>query len=154
MKKIEAIIIHCSATREGQDIRASDIDKWHRERGFAMIGYNYVIDLDGKVEEGRPLTMTGAHCKGWNDRSIGICYIGGLDGNGNPKDTRTLLQKMSLHNLVFKLMDEYPSITQVLGHRDTSPDLNGDGKISPNEWIKQCPCFDVKAEFPISYCRG
>lgn len=152
--KIEAIIIHCSATREGQDIRASDIDKWHRERGFAMIGYNYVIDLDGKVEKGRPLTMTGAHCKGWNDRSIGICYIGGLDGNGNPKDTRTLLQKMSLHNLVFKLMDEYPSITQVMGHRDTSPDLNGDGKISPNEWIKQCPCFDVKAEFPISYCKG
>lgn len=152
--KIQAIIIHCSATREGQDIRASDIDKWHRERGFAMIGYNYVIDLDGRVEKGRPLTMTGAHCKGWNDRSIGICYIGGLDGNGNPKDTRTLLQKMSLHNLVFKLMDEYPSITQVLGHRDTSPDLNGDGKISPNEWIKQCPCFDVKAEFPISYCKG
>lgn len=154
MKTIDTIIVHCSATREGQDIRASDIDKWHRERGFAMIGYNYVIDLDGKVEKGRPLTMTGAHCKGWNDRSIGICYIGGLDKNGNPKDTRTLLQKMSLHNLVFKLMDEYPSITQVLGHRDTSPDLNGDGKISPNEWIKQCPCFDVKAEFPISYCRG
>lgn len=153
MKNIDTIIVHCSATREGQDIRASDIDKWHRERGFARIGYNYVIDLDGKVEKGRPLTMTGAHCKGWNDRSIGICYVGGLDKNGNPKDTRTLLQKMSLHNLVFKLMDEYPSITQVLGHRDTSPDLNGDGKISPNEWIKQCPCFDVKSEFPISYCK-
>ena len=62
MKTIDAIIIHCSATRAGQDVRAADIDKWHKERGFAMIGYNYVIDLDGKIETGRPLTMDGAHC--------------------------------------------------------------------------------------------
>lgn len=150
---IDTIIIHCSATREGQDVRASDIDKWHRERGFACIGYNYVICIDGTIEEGRPLSMNGAHCKGWNTHSIGVCYIGGLDKAGNPKDTRSEAQKKSMYQLVRSLLLKYP-IKWIMGHRDTSPDLNGDGKITPNEWIKQCPCFDVKAEWPISYCLG
>ena len=161
MKKenIDAIVIHCSATREGQDVRASDIDKMHKERGFTCIGYNFVIDLDGTVEVGRPLTMNGAHCntkglsgKSYNLHSIGICYVGGLDRNGNPKDTRTREQKIALHNLVYLLMDEYPNIKEVIGHRDASPDKNGDGEVTQNEWIKVCPSFDVRAEFPIAVC--
>ena len=155
--KIDAIVIHCSATREGQDVRAADIDKWHKEKGWAMIGYNYVVDLDGKVEEGRPLTRDGAHCntaglsgQSYNKHSIGICYVGGLDKSGNAKDTRTYAQKRSLVKLVYRLLDEYPNIREVIGHRDASPDRNGDGKITQNEWIKQCPCFDVRAEFPVS----
>ena len=159
-ENIDAIVIHCSATRAGQDVRAADIDKWHKERGFACIGYNFVIDLDGKVEVGRSLSRDGAHCntagtsgKSYNKHSIGICYIGGLDKNGNPADTRTMEQKLSLYNLVYKLMDQYP-IVEVIGHRDASPDKNKDGKITPNEWIKQCPCFDVRAEYPISVCTA
>lgn len=155
---IDAIVIHCSATREGQDVRASDIDKWHKERGFKMIGYNYVIDLDGTVEIGRPLTMDGAHCntagvsgKVYNKHSIGICYIGGLDKYGNAKDTRTPAQKASMRTLVDRLMDKFP-IIEVIGHRDASPDKNGDGQITQNEWIKQCPCFNVRAEFPMAVC--
>ena len=155
---IDAIVIHCSATREGQDVRAADIDKWHKERGFKMIGYNYVIDLDGTIEEGRPLTMDGAHCntagvsgKPYNKHSIGICIVGGLDRNGNPKDTRTPAQKVSTAKLVNKLTLEYP-IVEVIGHRDASPDKNKDGKITQNEWIKMCPCFDVRSEFPIAIC--
>ncbi len=152
MKKIDTIIIHCSATEEGKDFRAADIERWHLEQGYEMIGYNFVIDLDGTVEVGRPLTMTGAHCKGYNNHSIGICYVGGVDANGKPKDTRTLEQKEAMVQLVADLMEKYPGIMYILGHRDTSPDLNGDGKITPNEWIKACPCFEVKAEFPVSYC--
>lgn len=165
MKKIDTIIIHCTATPEGMDFRASDIDRWHKEQGWQMIGYNYVIDLDGTVEVGRPLSMTGAHCKGWNNRSIGIVYVGGVasavdkrgrlvaakdvKGNPIPKDTRTPAQKKALNDLVYKLLDKYPDVTRIIGHRDTSPDLNGDGKITPNEWIKACPCFDVQSEFPM-----
>lgn len=160
MKKsdIDSIVIHCSATREGQDVRAADIDKWHKERGFKMIGYNYVIDLDGTIETGRPLTMDGAHCntaglsgKAYNKHSIGICYVGGLDKSGKPADTRTDAQKRSMSNLIYQLKIDY-NITDVLGHRDASPDKNGDGKISQNEWIKQCPCFDVRAEYPVAIC--
>lgn len=157
---IDSIIIHCSATREGLDVRACDLDKWHKERGFAMIGYHFVIDLDGTIEVGRPTSMDGAHCntKGlssssYNKHSIGICYVGGLDKNGNAKDTRTIEQKMAMQELVYNLVNTYP-IVEILGHRDTSPDLNGDGKIAKNEWIKECPCFEVKAEFPISVCRA
>lgn len=149
MKTIDSIVIHCTATKEGQNFRAADIDRWHRQRGWKMIGYNYVIGLDGKIEEGRPLTMNGAHCKGWNDHSIGIVYVGGLDRSGKSKDTRTLAQKKAMHLLVEQLMEKYPTIVDVLGHRDTSPDLNGNGKADPHEWIKDCPCFDVRLEFPI-----
>lgn len=157
---IDAIMIHCSATRAGQDVRASDIDKWHKERGFKMIGYHFVIDLDGTVEIGRPLTMDGAHCntagtsgKSYNKHSIGICIVGGLDENGNPADTRTDAQKLSCANLIAKLEMEY-NIVDVLGHRDASPDLNGDGQITKNEWIKMCPCFSVRDEFPIAVCTA
>ena len=159
-KDIDAIVIHCSATREGQDVRAADIDKWHKERGFACIGYNYVIDLDGTVELGRPLTRDGAHCntagtsgKAYNKHSIGICYVGGLDKYGRAKDTRTPAQKRALAALVYRLLAEYP-ITDVLGHRDASPDKNKDGKITPNEWIKECPCFSVRDEFPLAICKA
>lgn len=153
MNKIDSIIIHCSATRAGQDLRAKDIDRMHRARGFNQIGYNFVIDFDGTVENGRSLSIDGAHCntKGfsgvsYNKHSIGICYIGGLDANGCPADTRTEAQKNSLRNLVAKLCREY-DIIELLGHRDTSPDLNGNGEVEPAEYIKACPCFDVRSEF-------
>ena len=160
MKKqnIDAIVIHCTASRAGQDLRAADIDKMHQERGFAMIGYNYVMDLDGTVEDGRPLSRDGAHCntaglsgKSYNKHSIGIVYVGGLDENGKPADTRTPEQKRALADLVYRLINEYP-IVEVIGHRDASPDKNGNGKIERNEWIKQCPCFSVRDEFPMAVC--
>lgn len=154
---IDTIIIHCSASREGQDVKASDIDKQHKDRGFKCIGYHFVIDLDGSVEVGRPLTMSGAHCnekdengKSYNSHSIGICYIGGLDKNGKPKDTRTDAQKKSLSEVVWNLFEVYPNVKKIIGHRDASPDLNHNGVIEKSEWIKSCPCFDVKAEFPIA----
>ena len=157
---IDSIVIHCSATREGVDVRESDIDKWHKERGFKCTGYHYVIDLDGTVEVGRPTSMDGAHCntagvsgKAYNKHSIGICYVGGLDKNGKAKDTRTPAQKRAMHELVMNLIEVYP-IVDVLGHRDASPDKNHDGKITKNEWIKECPCFDVRAEFPIAVCTA
>ena len=160
MKTIDAIVIHCSATRAGQDVRAADIDKWHKERGFDCIGYNFVIDLDGTVEVGRPLNRDGAHCNtagtsgvAYNKHSIGICYVGGLDRDGNAADTRTPEQKQALADLVYRLINEYP-IVEVIGHRDASPDKNKDGKITPNEWLKQCPCFSVRDEFPMAICKA
>ena len=153
MKQIDSIIIHCSATKAGQNIKAKDIDKMHRVRGFNQIGYNYVIDLDGTIEEGRPLSIDGAHCntkgfsgESYNKHSIGICYVGGLDVNGQAADTRTEAQKKALINLVTKLCHEH-NIIEVLGHRDTSPDLDGSGEVEPREFIKACPCFDVRKEF-------
>ena len=113
MKVIDAIIIHCSATRAGQDLRAKDIDRMHRVRGFNQIGYNFVIDLDGMVENGRPLSIDGTHCntKGfsessYNKHSVGVCYIGGLDAYVKPADTRTAAQRASLRQLVAKRLKE------------------------------------------------
>lgn len=149
-RKIDKIIIHCSASKEGQDVTVEQIDKMHRQRGFSGIGYHFVIYRNGQVHDGRDINKVGAHTTGYNTGSIGICYIGGLDKTGKKiKDTRTLEQRNSLYQLVKKLMEMYP-IKEVKGHRDYSPDTNGDGVISKYEWIKGCPCFEV-SEFMRDY---
>lgn len=139
---IDKIIIHCSASKEGKDVTVEQIDKMHRQRGFAGIGYHFVIYRDGSIHDGRDIGKVGAHTTGYNTGSIGICYVGGLDKDGKIKDTRTYQQKDSLYKLVRELMKIYP-IKEVKGHRDYSPDINGDGVISKYEWIKGCPCFEV-----------
>lgn len=133
MRVIDKIIIHCSATPEHKHFTTEDINKWHIQRGFKNIGYHYVIYLDGSIHKGRPEEEIGAHCTGANTTSIGICYIGGIDAlTRKSKDTRTDAQKESLLKLVNELKNKYPSAT-VLGHNELSS--------------KDCPCFDVKAEF-------
>lgn len=144
MRTIDSIIIHCSATPCGEDFTATDIDRWHRQRSFNGIGYHFVIRLDGTIEKGRPAYKPGAHCTGWNNRSIGICYIGGLDTSGRPADTRTPAQKKAMKELIERLQNKHFGIRTIIGHRDTSPDLNGNGQIEPAEFIKSCPCFDVR----------
>lgn len=145
-RTINEIIIHCSATKEGEDYSVADITKWHKRRGFTTIGYHYVVYRDGSVHEGRNINISGAHCSGHNTRSIGICYIGGLAKDGKTKDTRTEKQKKALLALLKDLKKLYPK-AKIIGHRDTSPDRNGNGIIEPFEWIKGCPCFDAKTEY-------
>lgn len=133
-RKIDTIIIHCSATKDGVPFHAADIDLWHKQRGFSCIGYHYVVTIDGCIEKGREENETGAHCvqQRMNHRSIGVCYIGGLDKNGNPSDTRNDAQKKALLRLVKSLKSRYPGVS-VRGHRDFAP--------------KACPCFDASAEY-------
>lgn len=146
MRKIKKIVVHCSATREGCDINAKDIDRWHKKRGFSQIGYHFVITLNGEVQEGRDLRLKGAHVKGHNHDSIGICYVGGLDFNGKARDTRTTAQRVSLSNLITNLSKRF-NCPEILGHRDLSPDLDGDGVVEKHEWLKECPCFNAKKEY-------
>lgn len=145
MRNVNKIIIHCSATRDRQSLSPKDLTKMHKQRGFNGCGYHYYVRRDGEICTMRPVDRVGAHCKGHNADSIGICYEGGLDVNGNPADTRTDRQRFSLRALVRVLKKDF-KIKTVVGHRDLSPDLNGDGVIEPHEWIKQCPCFDVGKE--------
>lgn len=133
MRKIDKIIIHCSATPRGRDVKAAEIDRWHRERGFKCIGYHYVIGIDGSIERGRDETIVGAHCKGQNGGSIGICYVGGLSSDGKvAMDTRSDEQRVAMTRLVMELRERYPG-AKVYGHRDFA--------------AKECPCFDVHREF-------
>lgn len=145
MRKIDLIVIHCSATREDRTFTEQDLEVSHRRRGFNGTGYHFYIRKDGRMVTTRPLERVGAHAKGYNAHSIGICYEGGLNGEGKPKDTRTEWQRHSMRALVLTLLKDYPG-SCVCGHRDLSPDLDGDGEVEPEEWIKACPCFDVKRE--------
>lgn len=147
MRQINLIVVHCSATPEGRDVTAADINKMHIARGFKKIGYHYVIRLDGTVETGRKENEVGAHAKGYNANSIGVCYVGGLASDGKtPKDTRTAAQKSALKKLLHTLKQRYPN-ARIVGHRDLSPDTNHNGKVDKWEWIKACPCFDAIPEY-------
>ena len=133
MRPINKIIIHCSATPEGRDVKTKEIKKWHLDSGWRDIGYHYVIELDGKVVKGRPVELVGAHCVGQNKFSIGICYVGGMDKSmSKPKDTRTEEQKESIIKLIKKLRSSFGDLT-VHGHNEYNPN-------------KACPSFDVSNE--------
>ena len=133
MRKINEIIVHCAATREGRDFTVEDITRWHKARGFATIGYHYVIYRDGSIHEGRPLEQIGAHCVGHNKYSIGVCYIGGCASDGKtPKDTRTPEQKEALLALLRHLKARFPNAT-IHGHREFA--------------AKACPSFDAFREY-------
>ena len=143
MREINLIVVHCSATRADRDFTENDLEVCHRHRGFNGAGYHFYIRKNGGIKNTRPLEKPGAHALGYNAHSIGICYEGGLDVRYRPADTRTEWQKHSLRVLIRTLLMDYPGC-RVCGHRDLSPDLNGNGEIEPEEWIKACPCFEVK----------
>lgn len=135
MRKIDEIIIHCTATKAGQKVTVDDVNRWHIREGYNGIGYHYLIYLDGSIHTGRSIERVGAHAKGHNSYSIGVCYVGGLDKDGKPKDTRTKEQKDALKTLIAGLLTRYPTIDKISGHRDYSP--------------RACPCFDVHKEYKI-----
>lgn len=134
MRWINKIIVHCTATESGKNFHASDIDRWHRERGFSRIGYHFVVCLDGTIERGRAIKDIGAHCTGQNAHSIGIVYVGGML-DGVPADTRTKKQKLALLELIRELINKYSC--PVYGHNDFAK--------------KACPCFNAKAEYSFLY---
>jgi N-acetylmuramoyl-L-alanine amidase len=142
---INYIVIHCSATKPNQDIGYAELDVMHKARGWAGCGYHVIIRQDGVIEMGRGLAEQGAHVGnvGHNHDSWGVCLIGGLDAAGKPHATFSAQQMMAASLVVKGLLLRAPKAV-VLGHRDLSPDLNGNGIIEPMEWQKQCPCFDVK----------
>jgi N-acetyl-anhydromuramyl-L-alanine amidase AmpD len=126
------IVVHCAATPPKADIGVKEITRWHRERGFLAIGYHWVIRRDGTVEPGRREDLIGAHAVQVNDRSVGVCLVGGVDAKGNPEDNFTPDQMVALKGLLDSLAVRYPG-AEVLGHRDI-PGV-----------AKACPSFDVRA---------
>ena len=147
--KNSSSVEYCSATRVDCDFTAKDVDTAHRYRGFSCWGYHYYIRKSGEIEPMRDEDTVGAHARGYNAISLGVCYEGGLDENGKAADTRTPRQKEALHRLVHELLQRYPE-AKVVGHRDLSPDTNYNGIVDPWERIKECPCFEVIGEFSIN----
>lgn len=135
MRNINTIILHSSATPEGRHHDADDIRDWHVEgNGWSDIGYHFVIQIDGTVEAGRPLEVQGAHTRGYNANSVGVCYIGGTDEYGSPKDTMTTAQAISVEALVCELREIYGDDVAFKGHNEFNA-------------LKACPCFDVEFKF-------
>lgn len=144
-RRIDEIIIHCSDTVTGARVTVDDIRSWHVQRGFSDVGYHYIIYEDGSIHKGRDIKVAGAHCQGHNMNSIGICYIGGRNKRKQHVDTRTPEQKEALQALIRTLRQYYPD-ARILGHRDCSEDKDKNGIITPEEWMKACPCYDVQSE--------
>ena len=153
MRHRDEITVHCTASREGVDIGVDEIDEMHRKRGFKKqpksgryCGYHVVVRIDGTIEYGRSVDEDGAHCPP-NSKRLGISYVGGLDKNGKPKDTRTEAQKASMKSVISAWLIAFPSINKIKGHRDNSPDTNKNGKVDKWEWLKSCPCFPAMEEY-------
>ena len=155
MRKLNEIVWHCSASIEGNDIGVAEIDKMHSRRfkkqkkSGMYCGYHIVVRIDGSIEYGRFIEEQGAHCLP-NSGKIGCVYIGGLDKNEKPKDTRTSAKKATMKRINDALTISFPTINKISGHRDHSPDLNHNGTIEKFEWIKSCPCFSVSDEYKIT----
>lgn len=135
--KVKWLVIHYSATPVERDTSSQDIDEMHRARGFKEIGYHFFIRKNGDVETGRDTSQpgrfeTGAHSKGENSKSIGICYEGGvnLSDVNRGYDSRTAAQTKAMIDLIDELLQRYPNAT-VEGHRDM-PGAS-----------TQCPGFDA-----------
>lgn len=139
MRPIEGLVVHCSATPAGKPFRAADIERWHQQQGWEGIGYHFVIPLDGSIEPGRDLDKAGAHVAGHNAKTIGICYIGGMNAqNTEAANTLNAEQADALELLLRGLRSRWPNAT-IRGHRDF-----------PNV-AKACPSFDVR---PWCKARG
>ena len=132
MREINKIIIHCSATKVSRDIGVFQIDEWHKNQGWSGIGYHFVIRRSGEIEKGRDIAAVGAHCKGQNKHSIGICLVGGIDDHGKSQNNFTAEQFAGLRRLVSELKQQYPNAT-----------LHGHNEFA----AKDCPCFDVREFF-------
>lgn len=143
---IRYIVVHCSATRADHPYPVEALESDHIARGFRGAGYHFYIRRSGVIHPLRPLERIGAHALGYNRCSWGVCYEGGLSPSGEPQDTRTSAQREALHSLLRHLLSLAPT-AHIVGHRELSPDRNGDGMISPAEWRKACPSFDASSEY-------
>jgi len=127
--RTDYIVIHCAATKPTMLIGFTEIDQWHKRRGWLGCGYTWIIRRDGTIETGRSLEEVGAHVKGFNHNSVGICLVGGMDVDGDPDANYTQLQWDSLDSLVDVMTKIYPNAA-VVGHNDLDPN-------------KSCPVFEV-----------
>ena len=130
-KRTDWIVVHCSASVPDINTDVKVIDRWHRQRGFVMIGYHFVIKTDGTIQHGRPDDTIGAHVEGYNSFSLGICMVGGVDKANKSVNNFSNDQWVSLGLLLREQKEKYPKAA-IQGHRDF-PNVH-----------KDCPCFDVK----------
>lgn len=144
MRNIKYIAVHCTASHQSMTIEG--LKQEFKRKGWVNPGYHYVVSPDGKITQLLDEDKVSNGVKGYNSVTINVAYIGGIDTNGKPIDNRTDAQKASMHSLLKMLHKKYPTAV-IQGHRDFSPDLNKDGKITSNEWMKACPCFNAKEEY-------
>lgn len=145
MRKIQYLVVHCTATPQNATL-ASLRAYWKNVLRWKSPGYHYVIYPDGKVESVLPESEIANGVAGYNSHSIHLSYFGGVDNAGKAVDNRTEAQKKAIIDLLKKLRSKYPTAV-IKGHRDFSPDKNGNGKVDPWERIKECPCFDAIPEY-------
>ena len=144
MRTIKYIAVHCTAGSQHTTIK--ELQQEFKRKWWKSPSYHYVVAADGTITQLLSEEKPSNGVKGYNNVLINVAYIGGIDAEGKPTDNRTAEQKTALRALLKLLHGKYPAAI-IQGHRDFSPDLNHDGRITPGEYIKACPCFDAKAEY-------
>lgn len=132
---VKYLVVHCVATPPSMDIGREEIDRWHRQKGWFEIGYHFVIRRDGELEHGRALDTVGAHAHGYNSESLGICLVGGVDGEGVPEDNFTDDQYATLEELLHELLADYGN-SHVVGHYELDDSAYGPSFDVP-KWLER-----------------
>ena len=132
MRTILKLVIHCSATPDAMDVGFTEINEWHLDHGWAGLsgvgcGYHYLIRRSGVVEVGRMAAEKGAHVKGQNHDSIGICLVGTHEFS--------MTQFDSLKRVLDGLMQEFPEAT--VHEHNEFPSAKAQGKSCPNFQVKK-----------------
>lgn len=144
MRTVKYIAVHCTAGSQKQTV--GDLLTEFKKKGWKNPGYHYVVTADGKIHQLLDEAKVSNGVKGYNSISINVAYTGGVDSSMKAVDNRTEAQKASLMSLMKLLRKRYPKAV-IQGHRDFSPDKNGNGKVDKWERIKECPCFEAKEEY-------
>lgn len=144
MRKIERIFVHCTASSQTWGV--GELSAEFKRKGWKNPGYHYVVTSDGRIHQMLDDSKVSNGVKGYNSTSVNVAYVGGIDAKGKAVDNRTAAQKKALVDLLRILRKRYPK-ARILGHRDISPDQNGNGRVDQWERIKECPCFDAITEY-------
>lgn len=136
--------MHCTASSQTWDV--GELSAEFKRKGWKNPGYHYVVTSDGRIHQMLDDSKVSNGVKGYNSTSVNVAYVGGIDAKGKAVDNRTAAQKKALVDLLKILRKRYPK-ARILGHRDISPDQNGNGRVDQWERIKECPCFDAITEY-------
>lgn len=143
-RRVKRIVVHCTATP--QNSTTTQLMRSFKERGWAAPGYHLLVLPAGSIRQLWPIDRVANGARGYNATSVHVAWVGGVDDAGRPVDNRTPAQRAALRLVVARLAKSFPD-ADIVGHRDLSPDLNGNGIVDPWERVKECPCFDVRSEY-------
>ena len=155
-REITEVVCHWTETPTNKNIGSEEINNLHVDQGLNGIGYHYMIRRDGSIQRGRPVNIEGEHAINHNQRSIAVCFVGGINV---PSETINLTQYISSSSLTRSQFNSFDHFCrafynvwpggQIVGHSDIDT-LTNDPGFDVRAYVKANFDKDSKFETPIT----